>query len=841
MSVKFDMMATNSTTEFCIETYLLPIDQILPDLEQQLAVGDAIVVAPPGAGKSTALPLYLLRSALLTGQKMIMLQPRRIAVRNIAAYLAQQLGEQVGETVGYRIKGESKVGPATRLEIVTEGILTRMLQHQPELPGIGLVIFDEFHERSIHADFSLALCLEVQQGLRDDLRLLVMSATLDSASLAQIMPQARLLQSQGKSYPVEIVYRPDPSKVPLSDKVSRLIIDVFALHQNDALVFLPGVKEIQSVSERLLVAYGQQVEIHQLYGELSKAEQLAAIQPSQTGKRKIVLATNIAETSLTIEGIELVINSGQEKVAVFQLNRGISHLQSQSISQASATQRAGRAGRLGPGTCYRLWSSEQHHRLRAQSVPEILQADMAPFYLESAVWGAAISDLALIDQPSAPQLAQAQQALQLLGMLDAEGKLNAKGRAAQQLGCHPNIANMLLHSQQLSAGHLSMACAIAALLENKDPLGRSAGAQLSLRLQFLLNKPQHPIWQHIRQWHKKLRISQQGWPVHDCALVLGLGMPQWLGKRRHTSSYALLVGSGAILEQDDPLSASEWLIVAHMSSSAYQQDDARIHYAEGLSQAELLRHFSHLVEQQDNIYWDKSLERIVANRQRKLGNIVLEQLPLEKPTAQQCAVIWPQVLADKGLDSVLGSEACQNLLRRTLLARQLVPDEDWPDLRSEALLANIADWLLPHLDGIHSWAQLSKLDCYQLLKNQFDWHLWQRLESLLPGSIILPSGRQHPLSYGEHGDVRLAVKLPELYGLQRHPCVAQDRVKLTIELLSPALRPIQTTQDLPGFWQGSYKQVQKEMKGRYPRHFWPDEPATAPATTTTKKHMKLSE
>ena len=819
---------------------LLPIEQILVELQQQLLVGDAIVVAPPGAGKSTHLPLRLLKSALFQQQKIIMLQPRRLAVRNIAHYLAEQLNESVGQTVGYRIRGESKVSTNTRLEIVTEGILTRMLQHQPELPGIGLVIFDEFHERSIHADFSLALCLEVQQGLRDELRLLVMSATMDTQSLVKLLPHARVLESQGRSFPVDIVYRPDLSRQNLADKISRLILDVFPAHQKDGLVFLPGASDINRVADALHTALGQNVVIHRLYGELPKAQQQAALLPDAGGKRKIVLATNIAETSLTIEGIEIVIDSGVEKIAIFQLNRGITHLQSQAISQASATQRAGRAGRLGPGTCYRLWSREQHQRLSAQATPEILQSDMASLVLETAVWGTQVSELDLIDQPSTAQLNQALDYLQSLGMLDQGAKLTAKGRQAHDLGCHPGIANMLLQSAKLSKEHLSMACAIAGLLESKDPLPYQAGSILSARLSYLVNNKQHSIWLQIRQWFKKLNCEYCDWPIEDVAILLGYAFTQWIAKARQNGRYLLANGSGAVLAENDPLVGQAWLVVATMLTTDRQQDDAQIRYAEALSLAQIKSYFSSSLEREDVLQWDDNNLRISASRQTRLGAIVVQKEAMEKPSAAQISDIWQQVLLNKGLNTLPFNEACISLQYRSSLATQLLPQEELPNISVTALLGSLEQWLLPYVESITTWSELIKLDFYALLKNQFNWQQWNQLETLLPTQITVASGCQHKLQYGEHGTVTLSVRMQEMYGTAVHPTLAHGKIPITVELLSPASRPLQTTQDLPGFWQGSYKQVQKEMKGRYPRHFWPDQPATSPATTTTKKKMTLS-
>jgi len=819
---------------------LLPITSILSQLQKQLLVGDAIVVAPPGAGKSTHLPLTLLRCGLFANKKIIMLQPRRIAVRNIATYLAEQLNEPVGQTVGYRIRGENKVSTNTKLEIVTEGILTRMLQHEPELADIGLIIFDEFHERSVHADFSLALCLEVQQSLREDLRLLVMSATMDVDALRVLLPEAMLLESTGRSFPVDVHYHPDVSKISLADKMTKLVLSVFPQHKKDALVFLPGVADIKRIAERLTMSLAGQVEVHSLYGELNSQQQQRALMPSSSGKRKIVLATNIAETSLTIEGIELVIDSGIEKCAIFHLNRGINQLRSQKISQASATQRAGRAGRLGPGSCYRLWSQEQQQRLSAQSSAEILHTDMASFVLEAAVWGSELNKLNLLDFPSAPQLEQAQQLLLSLGLLDSQLKVTNKGRQAHRLSCHPSIANMLLKTTEMGQAHLSLACAIATLLEHKDPLGMGAGAQLSLRLSYLLANKTHGLWQYVRQWYKKVNCVHAQWPLEDVATLLAFAFPQRLAKARQHGRYLLAGGSGGKLPAEDGMHGADWLVVADMLITDQQQDDALIRYAEPIDKKRILTIYAESIEQQDVLAWDKSAEKISASRELKLGSILLQKDQLARPSAPQKHLIWRSVIVDKGIDALRFDDECLSLQHRTVLAQHLLPEEQLPDLSNDGLLRSLDSWLLPFVEQMTGWAQLLKLDFYALLKNQFSWQQWQTIEQLLPSQLLLPSGRKHPLCYGHNGEVTLAVRMQELYGLQIHPSIARGKRPLTIALLSPASRPLQTTQDLPGFWQGTYKQVQKEMKGRYPRHFWPDDPANSAATTTTKKNMKLS-
>ncbi len=816
---------------------MLPIEQILPELHQQLVKGDGIVVAPPGAGKSTALPLSLLSHSTLSQSKVIMLQPRRVAARNIAHYLAKQLGEPVGQTVGYRIKGDTKVSVNTRLEIVTEGVLTRMLQTDPELDGIGLVIFDEFHERSIHADFALALCLEVQQALRDDLRLLVMSATLDTDPVQRLMPMAKLCHSEGKHYPVDIVYRGDTRQVPLSDKVTRLTLDVLPKHEGDCLVFLPGAADIHSVADKLGRSLSNEWVVHCLYSSLDKHAQDAALAIDKQGRRKVVLATNIAETSLTIEGIQVVIDSGIEKSAVFDLNLGVNQLKRQFISQAAATQRAGRAGRLGPGTCYRLWSEEHQGRMLRQSTPEILQTDISSFILDAAVWGTAISELNLIDQPSAGQLSQGYEYLQQLNLLDKQRRITQQGQQAHRLGCQASVANMLLKAQSLSQGHVSLACAVAALLDHKDPLGFDQGAQMSLRLEFLLAHRHHYIWQDVRVWHKKLNCSIQAWPLEDLGLLLVSGFAQWVGRKSHSERYLLVNGSGVLLNKDDPLVVSQWLVVTSMLNTDKAQNKVRVIYAEALSVELVEASFSKRIEWRSHLYWDQSKQLICAQQQQTLGNIVMASRPIAKADVPNPIAIWQQVIADKGVMNLPLDQQTLQLIYRIRLARAVLSEMVWPNFDEQALLDNLADWLGPYLADVYSWQQLSKLSFYRILSAQLDWDAQNQLDQLLPKSIKVPSGSQIKLDYTQSGQVKLSVRMQEVYGLKDTPTLAKGKLAIQMELLSPAGRPIQTTQDLAGFWQGSYKAVQKEMKGRYQKHFWPDNPQDAVATTRTKKKM----
>jgi ATP-dependent helicase HrpB len=816
---------------------LLPVFAIVPELVTQLGVSDCILVAPPGAGKSTCVPLELLKGGLFGRQKIIMLQPRRIAVRNIARYLAAQLNEPVGQTIGYRIRGETKVSSHTQLEIVTEGILTRMLQNDPELPGVGLIIFDEFHERSIHGDFSLALCIEVQETLRADLRLLVMSATLDVAALTPIMPQAMHLACEGRSYPVEVFYQPDTSAKPLYQKICHLTQRAFNQHDGDILVFLPGAWEIRQAAVSLQHLLPGDVTIHALFSELSQSEQQAAITPDPQGKRKIILATNIAETSLTIEGVTVVVDSGMQKTAVYQLNKGVTELQLGMISKASATQRAGRAGRLKAGSCYRLWSLEQHQRLAAHQVPEILTGDMAPFILEASLWGTAVKQLALIDMPSAAQLDQGEALLVALQAKDSHGQLTEHGRAMHRLGCHPTVANMLIKSARLSDAHQSLACAIAALLEEKDPLGHQAGTELYARLRFLQQHPQHRIWQVIGRWQRKVKGKAQPWPLSDAGVLLGFAFPHWLAKSRNADTFQLANGTGAKLPPDDPLAGQDWLVMGHMLLKGQDKANAQITLGERISLGQIETHFAHLIILQQRCLWDEQRGAIVAQSLRKLGDIVIDIQALAKPKTVQLTDIWLQVIRTRGVMNLPFDERSLQLIYRLRLARKLLGHTDWPDVSEQGLDTRLEQWLVPYLSDKHSWQQLKKLNFYDLIANNMDWSQQQKLNTLLPTKMRVPSGSVVPLIYSDQGDVTLSVRMQEVYSMVTTPTLAQGKLNVQMELLSPAGRPLQKTQDLAGFWQGSYKDVQKEMKGRYQKHFWPDDPATAIATSKTKKKM----
>ncbi|MFC3122252.1 ATP-dependent helicase HrpB [Agaribacter flavus] len=828
----------------------LPIEAILADLSASIRESDVILVAPPGAGKSSCLPLYLLKSSQFQSKKIVMLQPRRIAARHIAHYLSAQLREPVGQTVGYRIRGESKVSASTRLEIVTEGVLVRMLQAQADLDGVGLVIFDEFHERSIHADFSLALCIEVQQALRDDLRLLVMSATLDQGNVKTLLPKAKELSSKGRQFPIDVVYCDDKyfsgkARTSFLERMSSVIIGALSKHCGDVLVFLPGISEINKLYGLLTeqIQDDTAVVLHKLYSDLSANAQQLALTRDTMGRRKIVLATNIAETSLTIEGINVVVDSGIEKVAIYHLNRGITHLQSQATSQASATQRTGRAGRLQAGTCYRMWSQDKQARLRKHSEPEIKHTDISGLMLEAAVWGTDLESLCLLDYPSKAQVEESRLRLEKLGIFDSCTKLTPLGKQVHEINGQVNLAIMLLKARTIGQAHLSLACAIAALVENKDPLSRDRGADIYLRLSYCLSQKHSKgaslIWHHIKQWHKKMSCSLCDWPLDDLGVLVAFAFPQWIARQHSEHRYLLANGSGAEIDFTDSLLSNRWLAVASMQSSDKKRDNARILYAASLSEQQIKTHFEHLVSQTEICNWSESKQRIEVQLHKKLGEITFATQALQKPTEEKLIDVWRKLMLSKGLESLPMSNRAWQLIYRIQLARTVDAKLALPDFSVASLIASIDTWLLPFLGTITRWSELHKIDFYQLLKNQITWQQEQTLMTICPEELLLPSSRLHQLDYRADGSVFLSVRMGELYGLDTHPSVAYNTKPITIELLSPAQRPIQVTQDLNGFWKGSYQSVQKDMKSQYPKHYWPDNPALAKATMTTKKKMGI--
>lgn len=806
---------------------LLPVASILPELLHALQQSPQVLLnAPTGAGKSTWLPLQILRSSSING-RILLLEPRRLAARNVAQRLAELLGEKPGETVGYRMRAETCVGPATQLEVVTEGILTRMIQHDPELSGVGLVILDEFHERSLQADLALALLLDVQQGLRDDLKLLIMSATLDNDKLQRLLPDAPVIISEGRAFPVERRYQSLPAHQRFDEAVAMATAELLRHENGSLLLFLPGVGEIQRVQNHLAERVADDVLLCPLYGALPLSEQRQAILPAPSGKRKVVLATNIAETSLTIEGIRLVVDSAQERVARFDVRSGLTRLITQRISQASMTQRAGRAGRLEPGVCVHLLAKDQAERAAAQSEAEILQSDLSSLLLELLQWGCNDpSQLSWLDTPPAVNLAAARRLLTQLGAL-ADERLTAKGLKMAALGNDPRLAAMLVAAD--SDAEVATAARLAAILE-EPPRGGSG----DLMQAFTRSQGQ---WQQRSQQLCKRLNRRAGLPDSDAIpALLAQGFPDRIARRRgQEGRYQLANGMGAMLDADDALNRHEWLI-APLLLQGNASPDARILQACALDIDALVARCPQLIQQSDTIEWDDNQGTLKALRRSQIGQLTLSVRPLAKPSEEELHRAMLTGIREKGLSVLNWTNEAEQLRLRLQCAARWLPEDAWPAVDDDSLLAALESWLLPHMSGVHSLRGLKSLDVHQALQEWLPWSLRQRLVSLLPTHYTVPTGSRIAIRYHDENPPALAVRMQEMFGEASTPTIAEGRVALVLELLSPAQRPLQITRDLSAFWQGAYREVQKEMKGRYPKHVWPDDPANTAPTRRTKKY-----
>ena len=805
----------------------LPVSVVLPDLLAALrSSSQVLLAAPTGAGKSTWLPLQILQQA--TSGRILLLEPRRLAARNVAQRLAEILGEQPGETVGYRMRSESRVGSATRLEVVTEGILTRMLQQDPMLEGVSLVILDEFHERSLQADLALALLLDVQQGLRDDLKILLMSATLDNQRLQALLPDAPMITSEGRSWPVERRYASLAANFRFDEAVARQVSQLLREEAGSLLLFLPGVGEIQRVQTHLSSLVGSDVDLTPLYGALPLSEQRKAILPAAAGRRKVVLATNIAETSLTIEGIRLVVDSTLERSAVFDTRTGLTRLQTQRVSQASMTQRAGRAGRLEPGICLHLTAKEQAERAASHAEPEILHSDLASLWLDLLQWGCHdVDQLQWLDTPPEHNLRQAKQLLHHLGATDKAGMLTAKGRSMANLGSEPRFAALLIDAGN-EADSVATAALLVAMLE--EPARGSADLRDSFHRR-------QPNWQQrARQLQRRLKSSESGTPDNDLiAPLLAGAFPDRIARRRGTQGrYQLANGMGAMLDTDEALTRYEWLIVPQLLQSS-TQPDARILQALPIEIEALIRHSPQLLEQRTEVEWDDERGTLRAWRREQIGELVIKSQPLNKPDEEELHPAMLRWIRSKGLSVLNWSPQAEQLRIRLVCAHQWLPEEEWPAAGEADLLASLEQWLLPAMSGVRDAKGLKQIDAVGALLQLLTWSQRQQLDTRLPTHYTVPTGSRLPVRYDEEKPPALAVRLQEMFGEAQNPTVANGRIPLVLELLSPAQRPLQITRDLAGFWQGAYREVQKEMKGRYPKHAWPDDPATALPTRRTKK------
>lgn len=827
----------------------LPVCDLFDDLKSALQAHNQLILeAPTGAGKSTALPLALLDWPEISG-RIIMLEPRRVAARSVARFIAKQRGCALGTEVGYRVRGDSKVSKDTRLEVVTEGILTRMIQDDPELEGVGLIIFDEIHERHLSTDLGLALALEVQAGLRDDLTILAMSATLSGMPLQALMPEAALLKSQGRSYPVTLEYANVPAGSDWQAHMGKTLLELATgkrplpdgIAPGTVLAFLPGKAEIERLkvflSERLKES---EFAICPLYGELDANAQDQALSADAAGRRKLVLATNVAESSLTIDGVTQVVDCGFVRQASFNPRSGVTRLGLKRISQASAIQRAGRAGRLAPGLCIRLWSQDEFERQMKADEPEILRSELVSLALEAAAWGARdFAALKLLSIPPRVNETIAWNLLKDLELVDDDHKLSALGREAHRLGCHPRLAHMLLKAKALGAaeadpGLAPLACLLAAILEGRGLPRR--GCDISHYLGWATSGQ---TGQQAKQWAAKLGIkadfaalAKSAHP-HDCGLLLALAYPDRIAMARGKDGFVLANGTGITVDEADAMSLEPMLVAADFGELE-GRSAGRLWLGAPLDERLFDGPLAFLVAEREVSGFDEGRGRFVAERQRVVGHLVLGRESMTKVPASLKASAWIARIRQKGLGCLGFDDDAMQLRRRVCLAASLLGG-DWPAMDDEALLECLEDWLGPFLGDINTLDQFNKLDAGRILRDSLDWQLRTSLDAALPTHYPMATGTRAPIRYEDDGRAMLRVRLQEAYGMASTPLLADGRLKLTMELLSPAQRPLALTADLASFWQGPYQDVKKEMRGRYPKHLWPDDPANTLPTKFTKK------
>ncbi|MDO9295428.1 ATP-dependent helicase HrpB [Bradyrhizobium sp.] len=813
----------------------LPIDAVLDQLSRTLADNNAaVLVAPPGAGKTTRVPLALLDAPWLRGKKIIMLEPRRIAARASAERMAKTLGERAGETVGYRVRFGSKVSRATKIEVVTEGIFSRQILDDPELSGVAAVLFDEFHERSLDADMGLALARDAQVGLRDDLRILVMSATLDGARVAKLLGDAKVISSEGRAFPVETRYLGRKADAPLERQMADAIAMALRADPGSVLAFLPGAAEIRRtqnfLGERI---HDASIEIVPLFGALDAAVQDRAIAPAPKGQRKVVLATSIAETSLTIEGVRIVVDSGVARVPRYEPDIGLTRLETVRASRAAVDQRRGRAGRTEPGVCYRLWDEPQTASLAAYTQPEILSADLSSLVLDLAQWG--VSDpatLAFLDPPPAPALKEARSLLGELGALDSDGRITAEGKSLRELALPPRLARMIVDSHRLGAGE--EAADIAAVLTERGLGGDSV--DLDARLdQFRRDRSQRSSSARslAQRWASQVAATE-GAPAEDTSpstgVMLALAFPDRVARNRGNGSFVLANGRGAAVDQTSALARAPYVAVAELTGTAA---NGRILLAAPILQSDIERHFADQIESADEISFDRGAMALRARRRKTLHAITLSETPMAlKPSAETARVLADGLVA-VGLDRLPWSKPAKQWRDRVMFLRK-AEGESWPDLSDEALALQREAWLVPALYDKTALKDLSAGDLSDALMTLLPWELRARLEREAPTHFEAPTGTQLAIDYEAEQGPTIAVRLQELFGLNTHPSIAKGAVPLVLELLSPAHRPVQVTRDLPGFWRGSYAAVRSDLRGRYPRHPWPEDPASAAPTRRVK-------
>ena len=803
----------------------LPIDDVLPALRTAQDSGPfAVLVAAPGAGKTTRVPLALLDAPWRGDGRIIVLEPRRLAARAAAARMAQTLGEDVGQTVGYRVRLDSRISSRTRIEVVTEGVFTRMLLADPALEGVAAVLFDEFHERSLEGDLGLALALDAT-ALRPDLRLLVMSATLDAAGISQLLGDAPVIVSEGRAFPVETRYLPPAPGQSPDEHVATVVRRALAEDKGSILAFLPGQAEIRRAAERLAATVSADVIVAPLYGQLSPAEQDRAIRPAPAGARKVVLATSIAQTSLTIEGVRIVIDSGRARLPAYDPATGLTGLETRPVSRAAADQRCGRAGRTAPGVCYRLWNEGQNSALPAFDPPEILAADLAGFALALASWG--VSDpgrLAFADPPPRPAWAEAVALLRRLDAIDAAGRITDEGRALAEMPLHPRLAHMIHRAGEEGEGGL--AAQLAVLLAERDLGGRDVDLTERLRRFRQERSPRANEARALaRRWAEG--PPSDGAVGRHVARAYPDRVAQAAGR---PGRFRLANGRQASVEETDALAGEPFLAIAEVTGTAAA---GHIRAAAPISRADIEEIFVGQIIEEEVLSFDAASRSVRARRLRRLGELRLADVPIEVTEPVAAAELLAEGIAKTGIAALPWTRE-QNALRAraSFLARTL--GDPWPDLSDEALAMTARGWLAPHIAGRLSLASITADDLGQALAELLPWALSSRIDALLPSHFEAPTGSRLPIDYAAENGPAVSIRVQELFGLDRHPAVAEGRLPLLLVLLSPAQRPIQTTRDLPGFWRGSWRDVARDLKGRYPRHPWPDDPLAAPPTSRAK-------
>ncbi|GAB3226325.1 ATP-dependent helicase HrpB [Algoriphagus aestuariicola] len=818
----------------------LPVAEIIPQVQSQLAKANSVIIqAPPGAGKSTLLPLALLDEPWIAGKKIIMLEPRRLATKSIAQRMANMLGENTGETVGYRIRFESAISAKTRLEVITEGILTRMMHSDNELQDVGLVIFDEFHERNLHAEVALALCREVQQVLRPDLRILLMSATIDTAELSSLLG-SKVIQSQGRQFPVEVNYLGEADEYSIGEDTARQIIPLTKKHKGDFLVFLPGQGEIKKAEEILRRALPDDVVVP-LYGQLSPSEQNRAILPHPSGRRKVVLSTDIAETSLTIEGVKVVVDSGFAKSNRFDARSGLSRLVLHRISQDSADQRSGRAGRLTAGHSYRLWTKATQAQLAEFRTPELMEADLTGLVLDMKAWGKDDTrSMTWLTPPPAGTLALSEKTLESIEALE-DGKLTAHGREIHELPCHPRIAHMLLYAKK--ARQLGLATDIAAILEERDPLPADAGVDLNLRVEALRRFRSRgasiakikKIEKIAAQYRRMFGVDPQNDPVDpwQTGLLLAYAYPERIAAARpgNNAQFQLSNGKIAQIGHRDDLAHESWLAVAHVDA---REGMGKIWLAAPINPKDL----APMLKSRDVLEWDRKKGGLIAHSEIRIGAIILGKRPSTNFDKSQATQAILDAIQEEGELLLDFNEDVLQLIYRVQSLRTWNPGQDWPQWSERILCESASDWLNPYLQNISKNEDLQKLDLSQILLHSLPFDQQNKLDELAPQKLQVPSGSQIKIEYREDGETpRLSVRLQELFGLLETPTVNGGKIAVLIEMLSPGYKPVQLTQDLKSFWTNGYFEVKKELKRRYPKHEWPEDPISAEAVRGVKRRL----